>query len=159
RSQWGNDWSSKLVGYLKDPDTRAFVLAAMNAQGGFGPAYNGITGPDGRIDIRNIYNPVYFKYVYILEVTKPGFARAIARVNPVSPSQTNDDIEILSNGRAYRLPDINLMPLGSMFVRITNEVGDPIAGSAYYTDLATGQNGKIKNSQWYPEDNGDYSHV
>src|SRR5690606_13183078 len=74
-------------------------------------------------------------------------------------SQTNDDIEILSNGRAYRLPDINLMPLGSMFVRITNEVGDPIAGSAYYTDLATGQNGKIKNSQWYPEDNGDYSHV
>lgn len=159
RSQWGNDWSSKLVGYLKDPDTRAFVLAAMHAQGGFGPAYSGTTGPDGRIDIRNIYNPVYFKYVYILEVTKPGFVGAIVRVNPVSPSQTNDDIEILSNGRAYRLPDINLTPLGSMFVRITNEVGDPIAGSAYYTDLATGQNGKIKNSQWYPENDGDYSQV
>lgn len=159
RNQWGNDWSQKLVNYMKDPATRAFALAAINSVGGMGVAYQGTTGADGRINIPNVYNPDYFKYVYIMEVSKPGFTSGIVRVNPVTPSVSNDDIAILSNGRAYRLPDIFLSPLGSMFVRITNELGDPIAGSAYYTDLGTGQNGIIVNSQWYPESNGDYSQV
>jgi hypothetical protein len=144
---------------MNDPNARAFAIAAMNSVGGWGVAYTGTTGDDGRIDIRNVYNPDYHKNVYILEAKKSGFTSALVRVNAITPSATNDDIEILSNGRAYRLPDINLTPLGSMFVRITNEVGDPVAGSAYYTDLSTGQNGIIINSQWYPESNGEYSQV
>lgn len=125
---------------------------------------SGTTG-DGKIDVRGLSNqwdgPQQIGFYRFLKVWKAGFGTRIFGAKSTGPGEysISGDMQYIAHGETFQMPDIEIRPLGSLFVKLVNERGEAVVGEAYYHDPASGQNGKTKSGMMLQEYDGDYSYV
>ena len=143
--RWGHGMESDepwgmmtMMGYLSSHGTSMQLIR------------NGSTGNDGRIQanslpVQNWSNPK--GYFHVLYTTKAGFNPRVRVVNKLqSVTDVTGDVGVTMPGRTYNLQEIIMHPKGMVKLRLINEQGQPVAGSAYWYDPATGQQGTIVSS-------------
>lgn len=104
----------------------------------------GVTGNDGRIDVKSLpiayYGGIQKGHFWALSVEKNGFKPAFKAINRnVAP--TVGDMSPAMFGTASNGGILYLEPKGEIKVRLVNEEGTPIKGKVHYFDPATGQQG------------------
>ncbi|WEK33424.1 MAG: carboxypeptidase-like regulatory domain-containing protein [Candidatus Pseudobacter hemicellulosilyticus] len=115
----------------------------------------GLTGNDGRIDVRQLpyegdfNNPTAYYYVFTVE--KHGFKTSARVVNLKSSHGAGEgDVGVAQSGTAYNLGEIWMEPKGEAVLTIVNERGNPVVASAWYYDHNSGQNGEVFYSSHMP---------
>lgn len=117
----------------------------------------GVTGPDGRIretelpthGMQNGSNSDQFFRAVV--VTKNGFTPVVRMVNGTTTvNNLTGDVGPNEMGNNYFLGELWLQPRGQVKLTLRNEDGVPVAGSAYYYDPQTGQQGTIGSTVNFP---------
>ncbi len=127
---------------------------------------SGTTGDDGKIDVRGLSSQwalggsQQIGFYRLLMVKKAGFGTKVLRAKPAGGQYSiAGDMQYIAHGETYQMNDVEIRPLGSLFVRLVNERGEPVAGYAYYHDPASGQDGKAKSGMMTQGDDGSPSYI
>jgi hypothetical protein len=146
-------------GLLAQSGTAGWNLLNSQLQNRGTPAVlerTGLTGADGRVNEELLpyegafSNPIGFYYV--LTVEKTGFDTEVRVVNLLSGQPAGaGDVGIAMPGNAYKIENILLQPKGKVKLRLVNEQGDLIDGSAWYYDPVTGLEGQVENTIGLPQ--------